>query len=115
MENMRKAKSKKANDGSEIELEIAPAQKEGGRARGRPRRTAEGEVSLESASLADAQQALGSIKSRAGLDLTEKVKDLLRLAKEQGHLTYDDINDALPDHMVTAADLDQVHSKLREI
>jgi RNA polymerase primary sigma factor len=53
------------------------------------------------------------VTTRTGLDLTEKVRDLLRLAREQGHLTYDDVNDALPDHLVTAQDLDQVHSKLR--
>jgi RNA polymerase primary sigma factor len=71
--------------------------------------------SLETASLLEAQQSLGSIKSRAGVDLTEKVKELVRLAKEQGHLTYDDVNDALPDELVTAADLDQVHVKLRNL
>ena len=32
---------------------------------------------------------------------------MLILAKEQGHLTYDDINDALPDTVVTPEDLDQ--------
>ncbi len=30
-------------------------------------------------------------------DLTETLKALLRLAREQGQLTYDDINDLLPD------------------
>ena len=39
----------------------------------------------------------------------------LRLAKEQGHLTYDDLNDALPDDVVTPADLDQVLTKLRNL
>src|SRR5258708_37255024 len=72
-------------------------------------------LSIETASLADAQQALGPVKTLAGLDLTEKVKDLIRLAKEQGHLTYDDVNDALPDEVVTAEDLDQVHTKLRNL
>jgi RNA polymerase primary sigma factor len=48
-------------------------------------------------------------------DLAEKIKDLVRLAKEQGYLTYEDVNDALPDDQVTAADLDQVHSKLRSL
>jgi len=115
MENMRKAKSKKANHEPEIEPQIAPGQREGRRGRGRPRRAPGSEVSLETASLADAQQALGSIKSRAGLDLTEKVKDLLRLAKEQGHLTYDDVNAALPDEIVTPEDLDQVFTKLRNL
>jgi len=53
--------------------------------------------------------------SQAGLDLTQKVKDLLRLAKEQGHLTHDDLNEALPGEIATPADLDQVLSKLRTL
>ncbi|MEY2428693.1 MAG: polymerase primary sigma factor, partial [Verrucomicrobiota bacterium] len=85
------------------------------RRRGRPSRAAGGTQSLQGSSLADAQNALGSIKSKAGLDLTEKVKDLLRLAKEQGQLTYDDVNDALPDDIVTPEDLDKVLSKLRNL
>jgi len=44
----------------------------------------------------------GTIKTKSGVDLTEKVRELLILAKEQGHLTYDDINDALPDNIVNA-------------
>jgi RNA polymerase primary sigma factor len=58
---------------------------------------------------------LEPIKSGAGLDLTEKVKELVRLAKEQGQLTYDDVNDALPPDVVTAEDLDHVLSKLRNL
>jgi RNA polymerase primary sigma factor len=55
------------------------------------------------------------MKSGAGLDLTQKVKDLLRLAKEQGHLTYEDLNNALPDDIATPVDLDQVLTKLRSL
>ena len=43
--------------------------------------------------------AIGPIKTHTGVDLTEKVKELVRLAQEQGYLTYNDINDALPDHV----------------
>ncbi|EEF60724.1 RNA polymerase sigma factor RpoD [Pedosphaera parvula] len=57
----------------------------------------------------------GSITTKAGVDLTEKVKELVLLAKEQGHLTYDDINDALPDTVVTPDDLDQVYTKLNNL
>jgi len=70
---------------------------------------------VQAASLADAQQSLGLITSQSGLDLTAKVKDLLRLAKEQGYLTYDDLDEALPDHLITPADLDQVLVKLRNL
>lgn len=45
--------------------------------------------------------------------ITEKVKELLRLAQDQGFLTYDDINDALPDEIITPEVLDLVYSKLR--
>src|ERR1700722_2216800 len=57
----------------------------------------------------------GTIKTKSGVDLTEKVRELLILAKEQGHLTYDDINDALPDSVVTPEDLDQIYTKLANL
>ena len=47
--------------------------------------------------------------------MTEKIKELVRLAQEQGYLTYNDINDALPDEVVTAEDLDDVYIKLRNL
>jgi RNA polymerase primary sigma factor len=55
------------------------------------------------------------LKSQSGLDLTEKIKELVRLAQEQGYLTYSDINDALPDGAVTAEDLDEIYMKLRNL
>ncbi len=85
------------------------------RGRGRPRRNAAVPAAGDLSPLARAQESLDPITSQAGLDLTEKVKDLLRLAREQGHLTYDDINDALPDDLVTHEDLDQVLTKLRSL
>jgi RNA polymerase primary sigma factor len=58
---------------------------------------------------------LGTIKSQSGIDITEKVKELLRLAQEQGYLTYTDINDALPDSIITPDELDEIYSKLRSL
>jgi RNA polymerase primary sigma factor len=60
-------------------------------------------------------QALGPIKSQSGVELTEKIKELVRLAQEQGYLTYGDINDALPDNLVTPEDLDDIYMKLRNL
>jgi RNA polymerase primary sigma factor len=59
--------------------------------------------------------APGAMTSQTGIDLAEKVKELLRLAQEQGYLTYGDINDALPDSVVSAEDLDDLYSKLRNL
>ena len=59
--------------------------------------------------------ALGPIKSQSGVELTEKIKELVRLAQEQGYLTYGDINDALPDNLVTPEDLDDIYMKLRNL
>ena len=53
------------------------------------------------------------MKSSTGLDLTEKLKELLRLSQEQGYLTYGDINDALPEGVITPEDLDEIYTKLR--
>jgi RNA polymerase primary sigma factor len=61
------------------------------------------------------EQAIGTIKSQSGFDLTEKIKELVRLAQEQGYLTYTDINDALPDTMITAEELDEIYIKLRNL
>src|SRR6185436_12208651 len=46
-------------------------------------------------------------------EISEKIKELVRLAQEQGYLTYGDINDALPEGMATPEDLDEVLIKLR--
>ena len=51
--------------------------------------------------------------AKGPVDWTEKVKELVRLAQEQGYLTYNDINEALPDGMVSPDELDDLYSKLR--
>jgi RNA polymerase primary sigma factor len=55
----------------------------------------------------------GSLKT--AFELTEKIKELVKLAQEQGYLTYNDINDALPDNMVSPDELDDIYTKLRNL
>jgi len=43
----------------------------------------------------------------------EKIKELIKLAQEQGYLTYGDVNDVLPDSVVSAEELDSVVILLR--
>jgi RNA polymerase primary sigma factor len=51
---------------------------------------------------------------RQAADLTETIKTLLHLAQEHGHVTYDDINDILPEGL-SPEDLDDLYSKLRNL
>jgi RNA polymerase primary sigma factor len=48
------------------------------------------------------------------LDLAETIKTLLHLAHENGHITYDDINDVLPEGL-SPEDLDELYTKLRNL
>jgi len=63
----------------------------------------------------------GGARSRAVAEhngsetLSEKIKELVRLAQEQGHLTYNDINEALLGNNVTPEMLDEVFLKLRNL
>src|SRR5579862_5857138 len=52
--------------------------------------------------------------AQSTVDLTETVKTLLHLAQEHGYITYDDINDVLPDNL-SPEDLDALLSKLRSL
>ena len=47
--------------------------------------------------------------------LAEKIKELVRLAKEQGQLTFDDVGELLTEQFTEPAHLDHVYSKLREM
>ena len=58
--------------------------------------------------------SLSAPASRAD-EIAEKVKDLVRLAQEQGYLTYGDINDALPSTLVSPDELDEIYIKLRNL
>jgi len=59
-----------------------------------------------------ATAAAASVPS--SVDLTETVKTLLHLAQEHGYITYDDINDILPDNL-NPDDLDALLTKLRSL
>jgi len=48
------------------------------------------------------------------VDLAETIKTLLHLAHENGHVTYDDINDVLPEGL-SPEDLDELYTKLRNL
>lgn len=80
--------------------------------RGRPPKT-------ESAPQGKAAQTpatpqIGTGTPGQAVDLTETIKTLLHLAHEHGHITYDDINDILPEGL-SPEDLDELYTKLRNL
>jgi len=56
-----------------------------------------------------------SFEIKAAGEFSEKIKELVRLAQEQGHLTFNDINEAFPESEVTPEKLDEIFSKLRSL
>jgi RNA polymerase primary sigma factor len=61
-------------------------------------------------------QSAGTIQpANKAAEIAEKVKELVRLAQEQGYLTYGDVNDALPDTLISPEELDEVYIKLRNL
>ena len=47
--------------------------------------------------------------------LVEKIKDIVRLHKEQGQVTHDDVTEALTEELSTPHNLDLVYGRLREL
>jgi RNA polymerase primary sigma factor len=94
-------------NGHDAAVAIPPArkhEKNGGTPGMPPRPTAE--------SLGAVEASLAHLVSRGGAELNERLKELLRLAKEQGYLTYHDITEAFPETVATADDIGEVHKTL---
>ena len=48
-------------------------------------------------------------------DVQVRIRELIKLAKEQGYLTFDDLNDALPEGVTAADELDAILIRLRKM
>ena len=57
----------------------------------------------------------GSPPTDSDAELSEKIKELVRLAQEQGRLTYGDISEALPESAIEPEKLDHIFAKLRSL
>jgi RNA polymerase primary sigma factor len=57
---------------------------------------------------------LGGFSGRE-MDLNEKMRDLVHLAKAQGYLTYADVATALPDEALIVEDLDRIYTEFHNL
>ena len=58
---------------------------------------------------------IGTIKNSSGVDITEKIKELVRQSQEQGYLTHSDIGDVLADTPMSPEEMDEIYIKLRNL
>jgi RNA polymerase primary sigma factor len=59
--------------------------------------------------------ALGVTGLYSSVEVQARIRDLIKLAKEQGHLTFDDLNEALPEGVTDADELDLILTRLRRL
>src|ERR1035441_10113762 len=64
---------------------------------------------------ASTDTSAGAPENQAASELAEKIKELVRLAHEQGYLTYSDITETLPDTLTGPEALDEIYLKLRSL
>jgi len=84
----------------------------GARQRGRPRKA----QLMVSEKVVIAPKVEGSNRHAiASDDLQSRIRELAKLAKEQGYVTFDDLNEVLPEGMTDADDLDAILSQLRRM
>jgi RNA polymerase primary sigma factor len=55
------------------------------------------------------------VPSRTANEIQSRIRELIKLAKEQGYLTFDDLNDALPKGITDADELDAILTRLRRM
>ncbi len=59
--------------------------------------------------------ALGVTGLYSSVEVQARIRELIKLAKEQGHLTFDDLNEALPEGVTDADELDLILTRLRRL
>jgi RNA polymerase primary sigma factor len=59
--------------------------------------------------------ALGVTGLYSSVEVQVRIRELIKLAKEQGYLTFDDLNEALPEGVTDADELDLILTRLRRL
>ncbi len=110
------ARPKKAKDAAKKKKAPAKAQKQPKVAKAEKPKAAEKEPKLKKLknekSIQSAAIAISVIDQP---DIQEKLKELIKLAKEQGYITYDDLNEALPDNVNDPDEMETIMVRLRSM
>src|SRR5436190_4267070 len=82
------------------------------RKRGRPRKI---QVAVSQKNLITRHHEETNRVALAPDDMQSRIRELAKLAKEQGYVTFDDLNDVLPEGVTDADELDAILSQLRKM
>jgi RNA polymerase primary sigma factor len=73
------------------------------------------ELPVKKTALKALQPAATAISIIDQPDVQEKLRELIKLAKEQGYLTFDDLNEALPDNVNDPDEMETIMGRLRSM
>jgi RNA polymerase primary sigma factor len=73
------------------------------------------ETALSRTPAASAEGGASSADNMPAGGINDKIRNLIRLSKEQGYLTFDDINEALPESVENQEEIDNVLSILQNL
>jgi RNA polymerase primary sigma factor len=65
--------------------------------------------------LPEAARQLAAADLFSTIEVQNRIRELIKLAKEQGYLTFDDLNEALPEGVTDADELDLILTRLRRL
>src|SRR5277367_3476177 len=77
--------------------------------------SAENAIARTPAAVADSPETPEGVDAAVPGGINEKIRQLIRLSKEQGYLTFDDINEALPESVENQEEIDNVLSILQNL
>ncbi|HYY35261.1 MAG TPA: RNA polymerase sigma factor RpoD [Candidatus Binatia bacterium] len=66
-------------------------------------------------SLPEPPEQMAASRLYSTIELQSRIRELIKLAKEQGYLTFDDLNEALPEGITDADELDLILTRLRRL
>ena len=66
-------------------------------------------------SLPEPGEQMAATRLYSTIELQSRIRELIKLAKEQGYLTFDDLNEALPEGITDADELDLILTRLRRL
>ncbi len=61
------------------------------------------------------ESRVGGTHLHLAIEVQSRIRELIKLAKEQGYLTFDDLNEALPEGITDADELDLILTRLRRM